>query len=166
MGLPNSDCEFYTHTVTDNVEHAEILKKKNGNTVMRLDFEGSYDYGCSVHFGFEIKQGSMLSTNGAGYMYELVPGWFNEVPVESYTFRWLVGDGAAAVPEGATVDGDFYVWRGSLSAGEYVILRVLYPEHSFADADTVPYVPFDGGDANNDLSNNGALLVLAIFIIP
>lgn len=164
IGLPNSDCELYTYTVTDNVENAEILRKKNGNTTMRLDFKDSYGYGESVRFGFEIKQGSMLSTNGAGYIYELVPGWFNEIPVESYCFRWLASDGAVAAPEGATQEDGFYVWRGSLSAGEYVILRVLYTEDSFTGAETVRYVPFDGGDAHNDLGNNGPLLALAIIL--
>ena len=163
IGLANKDAKIYSYTVSDTIESYEIISKKRGYCVARIYFKDSYDYGETVRFGFEVDQGGLLATNGSDYLYEFVPGWFNEVPVENYRFRWRLSDGIDSTLSGGYIDGDFYVFEGNLHAGEYYSMKVAYKEEFFDNPVVKKYVPFDGSGASNELRNDVAVLILTIF---
>ena len=63
-------------------------------------------------------------TDKEGYFFEFIPGWFNESPIESYSFRWLAS-GATSANCGEPSDG-YYVWSGSHGCGGYTVMNVRY----------------------------------------
>ena len=162
IGIPNDNAELYDYSVSDNVESAKIVSRKSGESYVRLDFKDEYIDGEVVHFGFEINQRDMLVGGANGYFYELVPGWFNEIPVEHYRFSWDA-DASIAQPDGSRREDGCYVFEGSLTPGGYKMMRVAYSESRFSDGvSTVEYKPFDTSEAYNALESDNPLPVIAI----
>ena len=162
IGIPNLHASIVDYSLSDTVKSAKIVREGGGDFV-RLYFKDSYEYGETVRFGFEINQREMLTVSSDEYLYELVPGWFNEIPVEKYCFRWKNYTGEEQLSGGSydTVDG-YYVFEGNLQPGEYFLMRVNYPLDTFADPDVVSYAPFDDSGAYNELKDDGAILAITI----
>lgn len=171
IGIPNPNATVYGYTVSDNVEDAEVLSYKDGTSYVCIDFTEEYIDGDVVHFSFEINQKDMLTVNKNGYFYELVPGWFNAIPVESYRFRWSA-EGADLVPDDAIFEDGYYVFGGALDPGGYKLMQIGYSDSRFYDSvPTVQYKAFDPSGARNELEEDKTVLLLAllfaaIMIIP
>lgn len=165
IGIPNSDAALYTASVSDTVESAEVVETGGGGSYVRLYFNEEYKGGETVSFAFEINQTKMLARKDGTYLFEFVPGWFNEIPVESYRILWRADDGEIAKPDGAIREGDYYVWEGSLQPGEYRLVRVEYRKERFDGESTVKYEPFDDSGVHNDLMDKGSVFAIACCII-
>ena len=164
IGIPNPDATIYPFSTSDTVKETEIITTRDGGSYVRLHFKDEYFEGDIVHFGFEINQRNMLTERDGVYSYELVPGWFNEIPVESYRFSWEA-DGVESATEGATLIDSFYVFSGSLEPGGYRLMRFDYATEYFDDgAVTVEYEPFDSSGAYNNLNDDKVLIIISALI--
>lgn len=160
IGIPNSNFTLYHNSFSDNI----LLGSKNSNedyVTVRLDFNRSYTGGDVFDIRFTINQRDMLCKNEQGYFYEFVPGWFNEIQVENYCFRWQM-------------PGDDLIWTGSLDYGEYCVMTAQYGSRDFDGCEVVKYRPFRGSGAYNGLRRNvaipccfiaAALIIAEVYII-
>ncbi len=168
IGMPNRNYTVYEASLSDNI--SRHLRVVDGDYVaLRLDFTRPYKGGETLDFSFKITQNDMLCSTQGGYFYEFVPGWFNETPIEHYTFRWKQSDGIRFA-EGARSNGiGYYVWSGSLDCGGYQKMYVGYDEDSFVSAQTVKHIPFDDDGAYNGLREEKggiiALVVVAVIVM-
>lgn len=154
IGLANEYCTLLTDSLSDSVAGAEIYTDED-YVAARLYFKESYLAGETVRFKFTVEQREMLVDGGDGYFYELVPGWFNEIPVEHYRFSWEYDSDITYIGGDPELVEDRYVWEGSLEPGGYVPLRVEYDYRVFGEGvDTVGYEPFDGDGAYNSLEGD------------
>ena len=158
IGMANENFSVYPGSVSSNI--ASYSKDADDDyALLRLDFKGAYLGGALIQFSFKVNQKDMLCKNESGYFYEFVPGWFNEIQVEQYTFTWQM--------EGSKD----YVQRGSLDYGEYSKMTIQYGMDDFAGCQTVQYRPFDDDGARNELKEDkvGVIvlccLVAALLII-
>ena len=165
IGIANPDAEIYPYSISDTVENAEIVTTRDGGSYVRLYFKEEYFKGDVVRFSFEINQRSMLAKADGEYFYELVPGWFNEIPVESYCFSWDA-EKVQNAPEGATLVDGFYVFEGSLEPGGYRLMRLDYSAERFnGDVVTVEYESFDSSGAYNGLDDQVVVIIVAILFV-
>lgn len=128
-----------------------------GYVSLQLYFHESYSAGDVVTFSFRVNQRDMLCKNEKGYFYEFVPGWFNYIQVDQYTFTWR------------TDSGDI-THTGSLDRGQYDKLTVQYGVDDFAGCSTVKYRPFDAEGAYDGLEADkwgavvGCCLIAALLV--
>lgn len=140
VGLPNNHVIDVTET---------------GSSVTSIDLNGSYvnvyldrDYyeGDVADIEFSLVQDYMYSMNqlDAGYTnYYFIPGWFDDIAVDEYVFRWNA-DKATSWNPSCKQEGGYLTWTGSLGPGASVELSVNYPNDAFAFMETKSY-----NDANN-----------------
>ena len=162
IGVANSDFSIYDSKYSDNVYSVE--KNVEGDYCsVRVYFDKQYFGGDTLHFSFKISQKKLMCYhNSDEVVYEFVPGWFNETPVDNYTFKWLLGDGMCD-NNAHYVDGGFGVWKGSLGCGDYDLMKVYYSVDAFSGK-TVPYEPFDDSGAYDSLSEDKmGVVVMCIF---
>lgn len=151
IGMANENFSVYPDSVSSNVLMYDKYVDYDYVT-LRLDFKDAYSSGDVVDFSFKINQKDMLCQNEDGYFYEFVPGWFNVIQVEQYTFRW-VRDGAEDL-----------VQRGSLNYGEYCKMTVQYGADAFLGCSTAAYLPFDGEGAHNELPERKVGVMVLCFL--
>ena len=164
IGMANENFTVYPGSVSSNIKSYEKYAE-DGYASLQLDFKHAYIGGDVVEFSFKINQKDMLCKNESGYFYEFVPGWFNSIQVEQYVFTWDMESSRD------------YVQRGSLDYGEFSGMTVQYGMDDFDGCRTVPYDPFDGDGAYNQLQEDktatmvlcglgAALLILAeVYIV-
>ena len=164
IGMANESFSIYEDSISENIELAEKYIE-DGYCSTRLYFKNEYYGGDTLSFSFKVKQKRMLCDDVDGGLFEFVPGWFNETPVESYTFKWRLGDGVKE--HNADFEDDGYaVWSGRLGCGEYDLIKVTYSEDSFAGAKPVDYLPFDDSGAYDSLREDKiGIAVLCAFVI-
>ena len=159
IGMANSNYYVYPGSVSSNIRTYRQQVDED-YVSLRLDFDQSYYGGDVIDFSFKVNQKDMLCMNEAGYFYEFVPGWFNAIQVEQYTFQWKMEN------------GQDYFKRGSLDYGEYRKMTVQYGPDAFAGCHTVQYRPFDDEGAYNELAEDkGGIIAMccvfaAILIVP
>ena len=159
IGMPNPSYRPYEGSLSDTVLYAEEHNDENYCSYV-LHFPREYIGGETVRFSFKVNQQGMLTQKPDGtYFYEFVPGWFNEIPVENYTFRWKLSEGLTTHNAPITDDG-YAVWWGSFEPGGYTAMQVSYDETTFfPGAPTVVYVPFEDDGAYNALKENKAIAI-------
>lgn len=163
IGMANPNFTIIDYSVSPTVkEYAPIID--TDFYAVRLDFAESYSDGEIVDFSFTVNQSDMLCDDFQGYFYRFVPSWFNEIPVESYNFRWKYSDQRKSTSEAPIIDG-YHTWTGSLDCGEYREISVYYSPDAFKDCKTMEYTYFDGSAAFNGLENDKeAVAILAGFV--
>lgn len=151
IGMANENFSVYSESVTSNI--ALYSKYTDDDYVsLRLDFKKAYFGGEVIEFSFRVNQRDMLCKNESGYFYEFVPGWFNAIQVEQFTFIWCM-EGSAN-----------HIQQGSLDYGEYSMMSIQYGQNDFVGCQTVKYYPFDDDGAYNELKENKTgVLVLCCF---
>ena len=163
IGMANENYAVYADSFSSNV--ATYTKYTDDDYVaLRLDFKKAYQGGDVLWISFKVNQKDMLCKDEEGYFYEFVPGWFNAIRVEQFTFTWLDA-------------GKDYVKTGSLGYGEYNKMTIRYGESAFVGCQTVKYEPFDGSGAYNELEEDktaalvmcclgaGLLIIAEVYII-
>lgn len=167
IGMPNESYRLLSYS--DNVNSASPYSDDSGYISLRLSFKTFYVGGETVKFSFKINQPSLLCSTSDSYFYELVPCWFNSIPVEHYRFTWKAPEQGKVTASNA--DKEHFselVWEGSLDCGEYVPMKVEYSSDTFSDAQTVTYVPFDSEGAYNGLNDEkveAVFFMLLLFIV-
>ena len=162
VGLANGNVAIYTKSLSDTIR-TYSWEVEEGYTALRFDFKDAYMGGETVHFSFRVRQRDLLCQWDSGCFYEFVPGWFNRIPIERYEFRWAKSENIVSAA-GATDEGDYYLWSGSLEPGGYEVMQVTYTPDAFEGANYVAYDSFDGEGAYNDLAGDKADAWMAAFL--
>lgn len=152
IGMANENFSVYEDSLSSTILNCEIYTDDDYVSA-RIGFQESYIGGETVRFSFKINQREMLCRDDEGYFYEFVPGWFNRIQVERYSFTWRMDN------------GEDIVLQGSLDYGEYDVLFARYDGEAFAGCETVRYRPFGGDGAYNGLreSKQGMMAVCFLF---
>ncbi|MBQ8861869.1 MAG: hypothetical protein IJ021_03900, partial [Clostridia bacterium] len=140
IGMANPNFTIYKNSLSQEINRAE--KYMDGGYISaRIYFERAYKGGETLEFSFKINQGGLLHSQGDGYFYSFVPGWFNSTPVEHYTFRW---DKSSLIKtaNANTVREGYYIWEGEMDCGNYVMMNVNYAERAFEGITPTIYIPF------------------------
>ena len=164
IGMANENYTVYGDSLSDNlVSHTK--ESYDGEVYLVLDLDRAYYGGETLTFSFKVNQKNMLCSDGSGYFYEFVPGWFNSTPVEHYTFRWA-DNGRVTSAAGAQRQSGYYTWSGSLECGGYELMQVRYGQDSFAGCPVASYEAFDDSGAYNSLEEDkSALIAVAFFAV-
>ena len=165
IGMANSDYTVYDKSVSDNIDFYDYVNE-DGYTALELYFTESYIGGDILNFKFKINQKSMLCEKGSCKFFEFTPGWFNATPIETYIFRWKASEQCTNRNSLEKI-GNYYTLTGSLDCGEYKTFKVEYSKTAFENAVTVPYTPFDGSGAYNELKDEdfGKIVLLVLIIV-
>ena len=164
IGMANSNFSVYPSSVQGPVSRYEKEVYDGGQVYLRLDLRGLYIAGQELEFSFKVNQKDMLCKDENGYFYSFVPCWFNSTPVENYTFRWIDNKNIQSV-NSSEKQGIFHVWKGSFDCGDYTKMEVRYNLDHFEGCDTVPYKPFKGSGAHNELKEDKIAGIIVAFIV-
>lgn len=163
IGMANENFSVYPGTVSDTIRQY-MPQAYDGEVYLVLDLDRGYSGGEVLEFSFKVNQKDMLCQDSDGYFYEFVPGWFNAIPVENYTFRWAEDGKIQSISGGKRQDG-YFTWNGSFDCGGYEKMTVRYGQDSFAGCSTVPYQSFDGNGAHNELDSERTSVIIMAFIV-
>lgn len=118
IGIPNS---HYISTTSDSATIKSIKATSSGGQyVAKIYFDKKYYKDEVVSFDFDLVQDYMYEMNvltDGETVYYFTPGWFDGIQVDNIVVRWNT-DKAIGNSSGAVIEGDYFVWSGSLSAGE------------------------------------------------
>ena len=132
IGIPNDHMVSVT-ALSDNISSVSQYPNEYGSYV-RVDFYDKYYEGEHVVFDYNVVMDYMYEMNvltEGETVYYFTPGWFDGIAVDNIVIRWST-DKAIANSHGAVVDGDHYVWSGSLSEGaKFQEVSVTYPSDAF-----------------------------------
>ncbi len=162
IGMPNADYVLLEESLTENVESAYQIDN-DGYAALRIFFKQPYKGGECFDFGFSVFQNKMLCKDSNGYFYELIPSWFNEIPVEAYSFRWKNSESISFSQSNSSYS-DYLEWSGSLNCGEYVKMYVAYSSDGFDENAVISeYIPFNEENVYNELETD--VLSLRVMLI-
>lgn len=162
IGMANPDFAI-NGGYSNNIDRIVKRIDSDGYCAAKIYFKDSYIGGESFYFEFSVTQRNILCEDNGTYFHELVPSWFNEIPVTSYTFYWQNYDIVTST-NADTVSKSIMKWEGSFEPGEYRLLRVEYSEYE--GASITKYSPFDDSGARNVLNEDkyGVWALIAIFL--
>ncbi len=161
IGMANPVYTVYPESLSRGIENYKQVRDDNGYVALELFFYGGI-YQGTTDISFKINQKNMLCKDIDGYFYEFTPCWFNEIPVDRYTFRWKQGNGSIAAFD---AQNGYYTWTGALECGEYQTMTVRYAADAFDDAvRTVNYHPFDDSDCYNGLAEEKIAVIVLVII--
>lgn len=167
VGMPNASFVPDEGSLTGAARSVRRYEDEDyGYASLEVYLDRAYTAGETFEFSFSIVQPDMLCADkDGGYFYELVPCWFNSIPVEHYTFRWK--DALSLTESNADSERfSYHLWQGSLDCGGYVPMRVHYNADAFRGAETVEYREFDDSDVENSLRGEKiAIVVLMILLV-
>lgn len=163
IGMPVRNYSIYRESISDTIIRSEPYQDEDYYS-HRFYLKDSYKGGETVQFSFTINVPNLLMSRKGDYIYEFVPSWFNEIPVEEFIFKWKLSGHVLSHNATSTEDG-YAVWRGKLDCGGYVNMAVRYEHAAFNPViPPVPYKTFDDSGAYNALEEEkfsvGALLGL------
>lgn len=135
VGIPNSHVidAYGTSGIVDSVE----ISGSNASVYLDRD----YYEGEVADIGFTLTQDYMYAMNQLedGYTnYYFTPGWFDEIAVDEYVFRWNA-DQASSWSPSCQQNGGYLTWTGSLAPGETMSISVDYPNEAFAFNESKSY---------------------------
>lgn len=162
IGMANANYSVYAESFSGNIRSYD-RQNYDGNVCLVLNLDRAYYGGEVLRFSFKVNQGRMLCKSGDGYCYEFVPGWFNETPVENYTFRWADNGQITAVNSDQR-QGGYYIWSGSFDCGGYTQMVVHYGPESFAGSYVVPRQDFDDNGAYDALAEEKAGMIALVCV--
>ncbi|MBR7112094.1 MAG: hypothetical protein IKC75_04145 [Clostridia bacterium] len=165
IGLANGSWTYYPESLSHNI--AELKSYEDEYAVYAdVTFYEPVEPGEVIEFSFKINQKNMLCKDSQGkYFYEFVPGWFNAIDVEAYTFRWLVYDFDVSSNAPDSAQG-WLLWSGSMPHGTTVPLRVIYGEEVFDHPSTVTYSDFDDSGVYDELAEDrSGVITFCVFVM-
>ena len=144
IGIPNRYADSMK-ALSLNISNVEYLD--DGGSCVRADLDRAYHTGEVVSFSFSIHQSNMYTLDGDNKTcsYFFVPGWFDEIAVDSLKVRWKQDNVASSNATGSQ-DG-YLTWESSLAPGEKLKVNVSYPYGVFDTSQSTQAVkgtsPFD-----------------------
>ena len=148
IGVPNPNYTVLEHS--SNIEKIEKYYDNNGQCHMDIDFVRNYYRNDTFDFSVKINQKNMLCEQNGQKFYQLVPCWFNSVPVEYYSFNWKNSDNISS-SNATSQRGEYLNWSGSMEEGEYRLLNVSYKEFN---APTTFFKEFDDSGVGSTISDD------------
>ena len=162
VGAANPVFSIYKNSLSGTIRSA-VRNEYDGYVSVQIDLNRPYAAGETLTFSFRINQQAILSESDTGYFHYFIPGWFNEIPVEHYEFRWLDSDAITVTNADAKRNG-YYVWEGSLECGDFVPLKVEYDSTAFPSVNSVHFDDIDMSGAYNALEEERfSIIMLLIF---
>jgi len=149
IGMANPNFAIYPD-YSSTIRSIQNTSDDEGNSYATVHFTRPYVGGETFYFNFTINQKNMLCKSGDNLFYEFIPGWFNSIPVQHYSFKWKDSENISS-SNAATYSDDWLTWTGSMEAGEYRILKVNYKKF---DAPTNFYQRFDDSGVYNEIENS------------
>ena len=156
IGIPNKHVdEIEAHT--DNIKSIEY-NKQDGRTYVYIYFDRDYHKNEVITFDFSIHQSHMYVIDQEDHMfrYSFTPGWFDEIEVKNITIKWNKTN-VLKTGGDPTLEGDYYVWTGSLGFGEKLNASVYYN----LDA----YEVTEEGQVQEDEDGLGAGAIILIIVV-
>ncbi len=169
IGMPNGEFVVLEESLSENIDYVYEIEN-DGYVALRIFFKDSYRGGECFDFGFSVLQNNMLCKDANGYFYELIPSWFNEIPIEEYSFRWKISENITFSQCNSSYS-EYLEWNGNLDCGEFVKMYVVYSPSEFNEnAVTAKYIPFNSDFVYNKLDENVAaframLILVALLIV-
>ena len=164
IGMPNSQYALYRESISDTIIRDSPYRDEDYYS-HRFYLKNSYKGGQTVQISFTINVSHLLMTQKGSYVYEFVPSWFNEIPVEEFMFKWKLSGHVISHNAPVTEDG-YAIWQGKLDCGEYVNMAVRYENAAFTPSvPPVPFTAFDDYDAYNALEEEKISLCLLMSIV-
>ena len=122
--LPISDIKI----LNDSIKSAEYYS--DGGAYIRLDLKKKYYEDQIVNIDFSFTQTHIYTLDGNYVEYSFIPGWFDEIEVKNITVKW---NKANVLKTGGdpVLEGEYYVWTGSLAMGERLNTSVYYNLDTF-----------------------------------
>ena len=131
VGIPNNHFDSL-EAASDTVK--DISYDSAGGSYARIDLDRAYHAGEVAVFDFTLVQDYMYEVgrdNQGEAVYELTPGWFNDVEVDSLTVKWNA-DKVQRIAPAAQQDDGYYTWQTPLGKGKRYKVTVGYPDDAFA----------------------------------
>jgi hypothetical protein len=164
IGIPNMHCTIVS--TSGDIRMAQItnrFKDETGSWI-RIDLKNSYyARNQTVNLKFVLLQERMLCTtyDSDDYIFEFVPGWFDNMYIYSYLFHW-----SSAFPmkktNGDRVDNYSCNWTGSLKPGEYVDMQVNYEKSHFTNPVPENWIPFH---KTNPADEQKTFIIIGFFVV-
>ena len=156
IGIPNKNVdEIEAHT--DNIKTIEY-NKQDGRTYVYIYFDRDYYKNEVIKFDFSIHQSHMYVNDQEDHMlrYSFTPGWVDEIDVKNITVKW---NKANVLKTGGdpVLEGEYYVWTGSLAMGERLNTSVYYNLDTFEVSEE--------GQVQEDEDGVGAGVIILIIIV-
>ena len=156
IGMPHRYYTVNHSSLSDTIEYTSYTVDGD-YTALYIQFKDAYQGGETVRFSFSVSIREMLCKDSDGYFIELVPSWFNAIPVENYCFKWGK-EGATPVHAPTRTEENYYVYEGSLEPGDYKLMRMNYSSgYIDGGAHTVKHDGFYDDGASNELKENKAV---------
>lgn len=164
IGMANENYSVYEDSLSRNIVRYEKYDD-DGYVLLKLYLNEEYSDGDIFDLSFKVRQERMLCRDKQGYFYEFVPGWFNLIPIEAYTFSWKSSESIVSSTHDSQV-GNKLVWSGSLLPGGYKSMFVRYNENAFDGCSAMTeYTMFDGRGASNDLGDDKFPLIMICALV-
>lgn len=125
IGIANSHADSI-EAISPNIRKIGYLGE--GGSYVRVDLDRAYNAGETVSFDFSLHQSYMYTLdNAAGTCsYSFVPGWFEEIRVDSCKVLWNKANVSSSNATGA--QDDYLTWEAtSLEPGQMLSVNVSYP---------------------------------------
>lgn len=158
VGVPNRFVSGIVAT-SNNIDTIELSTGDESQIHLWLD--RNYNAGDRLTFSFSFRQSRFFTLDGDRVTYYFIPGWFDEIAVKQIAVYWKAANVVYA--DGATQQGDYLVWTGSLAAGErFKKVNVAYDRSTFPDL-----VPSQDYSTETDDPMNFILVmvVMVIFVV-
>jgi hypothetical protein len=160
IGIPNSHADSIT-PLSDTIERIGYLDD-NGSYV-RIDFSREYKAGETVSFDFSLHQSCMYRLDGTDNVcsYSFVPGWFDDIAVDSLIIRWNKTN--VLYSDSTGTEGDYLIWSAALMPGSRSVAIVRYNGGVFKTDPGMQYV--EEVHIVSDDGGGGVPALAIIFII-
>lgn len=145
IGMANSNFDVldFGGDISSQGDHGATMAWFNLNKRVQL--------GQSTEFWFTVRQEKMLCRNllrEAGPGYDFTPGWFNQIKVEEYLFRWA--NSPQILTSNGQLQGDWLVWQGSLGKGQTDRMVIFYQQDAFPMENAVEWWPYSTQDYDSE----------------
>lgn len=158
IGIPNKHVDNM-QALSQNISGIRYLS--DSGSYVRIDFDRPYRAGETVAFDFSTHQSHMYmndrSTDTCSYTF--IPGWFEEIRVDSLKVLWNEADVASSNATGT--EGEYLIWETSLDAGERYDVLVKYPDDVFITLDSMQA----NQDNGEDVPVLGIIVLIGLLIV-
>ena len=123
IGVPNSNVDN-VKALSSNIKKAYYYYQ-DGEQFIRVDLDRPYHAGETLQIHYSFTQYNMYVEGSDMVVYDFAPGWFGKITVTHYAIRWSDKNVQSVSPYQIPIGG-YYVWTGSLDAGQRTRVRISY----------------------------------------
>ncbi|SHI12301.1 hypothetical protein SAMN02745823_02563 [Sporobacter termitidis DSM 10068] len=160
IGIPNSHADSLK-ALSGTVKKISYLS--DSGSYVRLDLDRAYTAGETVPLDFSIHQSYMyrLDSEDKTCSFTFVPGWFDDIRVDSLKILWNKANVAYSDATGA--EGDYLTWSTALEPGKRLTAIVRYDGGVFATSESMQEQ--QGSIQVSTGSGDGAAVISIVVIV-